>query len=68
MKYPVKFGFNVSVEIIRDNERAKVKVHCPMYLSREFIMSHSYSLEFTDNQILNDSDFIRVMARHFPNN
>lgn len=68
MKYNVKYGLNVSVEIIRDNisDNAQIKVYAPMYLNKEWIMKHSYkSSEFTDYQILNDSDFHSVLSKHY---
>lgn len=68
MKYPVKYGINVSVEIIRDNisNSAQIKVIAPMYLNKEWIMKHSYkSSEFTDYQILNDDDFHSVLSKHY---
>ncbi len=70
MQYPVKFGHKISVEIIRNEKQdsATVKVIAPFYVNKEWIMPHSYkSSQFTDNQILNDSDFIRVMFSHYPN-
>ena len=71
MKYPVKYGLNVSVEIIRDNvsDNAQIKVYAPLYLNKEWFMSHSYrSSQFADNQILNDSDFNSVLSKHYPIN
>lgn len=68
MKYPVKYGINVSVEIIRDNisNSAQIKVIAPMYLNKEWVMKHSYkSSEFTDYQILNDADFHSVLTKHY---
>jgi hypothetical protein len=68
MKHPVKYGLKVSVEIVRDAEAdsAKVIVHAPLYVNREWTMKHSYkSSEFSDQMILNDSDFTRVMFNHF---
>lgn len=68
MKYPIKYGLNVSVEIIRDNisDNAQIKVYAPMYINKEWIMKHSYkSSQFTDNQILNDADFHYVLCKHY---
>jgi hypothetical protein len=66
MQYPTKYGLNVSVEIVRDNQHAQVKVIAPIYINKEWLMPHSYSLEFSDHQIMHDSDFIRVMLNHYP--
>lgn len=70
MEYPVNFGLKVSVNIIRDNIKdiAIVQVNAPMYINKQWTMPHSYkSSHFTDNKILNDSDFIRVLSLHYPN-
>lgn len=66
---PVTFGLDVSVVIRRetDTDTAFVDVLCPMYKAKKFTMPHSYrASHFTDAQIINDSDFIRVMFNHFP--
>lgn len=63
------FGFDVSVVIVRDTvtDTASVHVHAPMYTNKEWIMPHSYrASHFTDDQIIKDSDFIRVMCNHYP--
>jgi len=68
MIYPTKYGYKVSVEILRDAEtdHAQVKVHCPMYMKKEFILSVSFtSSQFSDSEILRDHDFNRVMIQHF---
>ena len=70
MQYLTKYGFKVSIEIIRDNvsDTAKIKVIAPMYINKEWIMQHSYkSSEFTDYEIMRDSDFISTMLKHYPN-
>ena len=68
MPYPTKYGLNVSIEIIRDTQHARVKVIAPLYMRSEWYMPHSYGLEFSDHQIMHDSDFIRVMSKHYPKN
>lgn len=68
MIYPTKYGYRVSVEILRDAEtdHAQVKVYCPIYVKKEFILSVSFtSSQFTDSEILKDRDFNRVMMGHF---
>ena len=69
MKIPVPYGFCVSVEIDRDdsdNDNAKVIVHSPCYLNKKWFMEHCYkSSEFTDAEIIMDSDFKTVMLKHF---
>lgn len=68
MQYPTKYGVNVSVEIVRDiqNDIATVHVYAPLYIRKHWIMSHSYkSSEFSDYAILNDSDFISIMSKHY---
>lgn len=68
MLYKTKFGLDISVKIVRDSEKdtATVHVFAPMYLKKHWVMSHSYkSSEFSDSQILRDSDFVSVMARHY---
>lgn len=70
MQYQTKYGFKVSIEIIRDNvsDTAKIKVIAPMYINKEWIMPHSYkSSEFTDYEIMRDTDFITTMLKHYPN-
>ena len=67
--YPTSFGFKVSVEIVRDiaTDTAFVNVIAPTYVVKEWVMPHSYEASsFTDQEILRDSDFIRVMFNHFP--
>lgn len=67
-KYKTKYGLDVSVEIIRDNisDTAQVKVFAPLYVNKEWVMLHSYkSSQFTDNKILNDSDFHSVLSKHY---
>jgi hypothetical protein len=62
------FGCNVSVVIVRDKvtDTASVRVHAPLYVNKEWTMPHSYrSSQFTDHAIINDSDFIRVMFKHY---
>jgi hypothetical protein len=69
MKISVPFGFNVSVEIVRDiqNDSAKVNVHSPLSKDKVWAMPHSYkSSQFSDYQIINDSNFISVMIKRFP--
>ena len=64
--YPVNYGSNVSVQLIRDNDHVKVKVLAPTYMRKEWFMDHCYALTFDDYQIMRDSDFIRVMNQAFP--
>jgi hypothetical protein len=69
MKISVPFGFDVSVEIVRDiqNDSAKVNVHSPLSKDKVWAMPHSYkSSQFSDYQIINDSNFISVMIKRFP--
>lgn len=69
MKISVPFGFDVSVEIVRDiqNDSAKVNVHSPLSRDKVWAMPHSYkSSQFSDYQIINDSNFISVMNKRFP--
>lgn len=68
MKHKTSFGLDVSVEIVRDAETdtARVDVHAPMYVQKLWTMPHSYTAsQFTDFQIINDSDFVRVMLAHY---
>lgn len=68
MKHKTSFGLDVSVEIVRDAETdtARVDVHAPMYVRKLWTMPHSYKAsQFTDFQIINDSDFVRVMLAHY---
>ena len=67
--YPTSFGLKVSVEIERDSDKdiAYVNVIAPLYVNKDWRMPHSYKAsQFSDGQILNDSDFIRVMLNHYP--
>lgn len=69
MKISVPFGFDVSVEIVRDiqNDSAKVNVHSPLSKDKVWAMPHSYkSSQFSDYQIINDANFISVMNKRFP--
>ncbi len=69
MKISVPFGFDVSVEIVRDiqNDSAKVNVHSPLSKDKIWAMPHSYKAsQFSDYQIINDSNFISVMNKRFP--
>jgi hypothetical protein len=64
---PTKYGFKVSVEIVRTNGSASVYVHAPMYKNKLWVMCHSYCCkDFSDAEILNDRDFQRVMSEAFP--
>ena len=68
MQHKTKFGLDVSVEIFRDAETdaARVDVHAPLYMKKFWTMPHSYrASQFTDHQILEDSDFISVMCKHY---
>lgn len=63
--YKTNFGMDVSVQIIRE-ENVKVKVIAPLYMRKEWVMDHCYSTDFSDHQIMRDSDFLRVMSRAYP--
>jgi hypothetical protein len=68
-KISTSYGCKVSVEIERDAETdtATVNVHAPLYIKKFWTMPHCYKAsQFTDLQIINDSDFKRVMFSHFP--
>ena len=68
MKYPIKYGYKVSVEIIRDLETdsAYVKVYAPMYMKKEWTFTFCYtSSHFSDYKILNDYNFITEMIKHY---
>jgi len=70
MLHKTNFGFDVSVEIVRDDETdtAHVHIHAPIYTNKHWVMSHSYkSSDFTDFKILKDFDFLRVMSKHYKN-
>lgn len=67
--YPVPYGLKVSVSILRnaDTDTAKVRVHAPMYMRKEWGMTHSYQASaFTDAEILRDRDFVTRMQQAFP--
>ncbi|MER2511282.1 MAG: hypothetical protein ABTQ25_02480 [Nitrosomonas ureae] len=64
--YKVPYGLDVSVTIRREGDSAFVDVHAPMYLNKEWTMSHSYSSsEFTDYEILRDRDFVTTLIDHY---
>lgn len=68
MKLSTPYGLNVAVEIIRDDQTdtAHVHVHAPLYVKNHWVMDHCYrASQFTDFQIINDSDFTRVMLAHY---
>jgi hypothetical protein len=68
MNYLVPFGVDVSVRITRFTERdeARVQVIAPLYMRKEWDMSHSYkSSEFTDQEIMRDGDFLRVLSKAY---
>lgn len=70
MQHKTSFGLDVSVEIVRNSETdtANVKVFAPMYVKKVWTMPHSYrSSQFSDSQILRDSDFLSVMTKHYSN-
>jgi hypothetical protein len=69
MIYETNYGYKVSVEILRDVETdtAHIKVYAPMYIKKEWIMSHCYaSSMYSDFQILADRTFQSVMLQHYP--
>lgn len=66
MIYNVPYGIKVSVSIETVGDTKHVRVICPMYMAKEFMIPHSYSADFTDNQILKDYSFVSQMCRHFP--
>lgn len=61
----VPFGFNVSVVIRREGDTAYVDVLAPCYKTKQWTMPHQYAASFSDHQILNDSDFIRVLHSRY---
>ena len=66
--HPTPYGLKVSVEIVRDTDTdtARVVVHAPLYVNKQWTMSHSYaSSYYSDHDILNDRDFIAVMREHY---
>ena len=68
--YQTDHGFKVSVEIVRDTDRdeAKVIVLADFYKEKRYTMPHSYTAsQFTDEQILKDSDFLHVMFQRYGN-
>jgi len=68
MKLATPYGLDVAVEIVRDAETdtARVNVHAPLYTNKFWTMPHSYKAsQFSDFQIINDSDFARVMLTHY---
>jgi hypothetical protein len=70
MQHKTSFGLDVSVEIVRDSETdtANVKVFAPIYVQKVWTMPHSYrSSQFTDHEILKDTDFVSVMTKHYSN-
>ena len=66
MKHPVPYGLLVTVSIRREDDTAFVDVHAPMYLNKEWTMSHSYHApHFTDGAILRDYHFITTLINHY---
>lgn len=69
MKLSTPYGLNVAVEIVRDiqTDTAQVNVYAPLYMVKLWTMPHSYkSSQFTDFEIINDSDFTTTMLKHYP--
>jgi hypothetical protein len=67
-QYKTKYGLDVSVEIIRDEETdtAYVDVIAPMYVEKRWRMTHSYrASQFSDAEILNDSDFHTRLSKAY---
>lgn len=64
-RIPVPYGCSVSVSLVREPDVTHVIVHAPLYANKEWRMPHCYRSEFTDQEILNDSDFKRVLTNHF---
>lgn len=68
MIYPIKYGLDVSVEILRDAETdtAQVKIYAPMYVNKEHVLPFSFrSSQFTDAKILKDHDFNTYMLKRY---
>lgn len=67
--YKVPYGLNVSVRISREGDQAYVDVLAPLYVRKEWRMSHCYKADsFSDYKILNDGNFISVMLNAYGSN
>lgn len=62
---PVPYGLDVSVSFRRENDMIFVDVHAPLYMVKQWTMSHRYADSFTDRQILRDPDFQTVLINHY---
>lgn len=63
--YNVPYGLDVSVSIRREGDCAFVDVHAPMYMNKQWTMTHCYADSFTDAQILRDHDFVTTLCNHY---
>ncbi len=64
----IPYGLDVSVQIKRDliHDVATVHIHAPLYKNKYWVMDHSYAAsEFSDFEILKDSDFVTVILKHY---
>lgn len=52
--YKVPYGLDVSVDVVREGNTARVVIHAPMYQRKTWSPTFCYSTAFTDAEILRD--------------
>lgn len=52
----------LSIEIKRDDYTVRVFVHSKIHVDKIKQMPHTYSLEFTNEEILNDADLYKAIC------
>lgn len=56
--------FRISLRIDR-RDSAYVTVLAPLYVRKEWVMEHCYSLDFTDAEILTDPYLLEILAHRY---
>lgn len=59
--YKVPYGTDVSVSFRKVGDTIFIDVHAPLYVRKEWSMSHQYSDKFSIGDILRDRVFQTVM-------
>ena len=63
--YKVPYGLDVSVEIVQRSGSKYVIVNAPMYMNKQWEMTHCYSSVFRDYEILEDRRFNTVLIERY---
>lgn len=57
-------GSYIKVEITERFSTKYVTIHSKIHVNGSCLLPHSYSNEFTDSMILQDSDFFKYLSRY----